>query len=87
MSNEDCRNLFGGATNNHVCAANPSTNVCKGDSGGPIVVAKDNSAVIYGISSYIRGACGTGYGAVFTRVSSFLPWIKSHMESSKYKYL
>ena len=52
------------------------------------MVDKDISAVVYGISSYKRTVtCGTGYGGVFTRVSSYLPWIKSHMESSKYKLL
>ena len=77
-------------TDSHVCAASlsiPSTNVCGGDSGGPLVVDKDNSAVVYGISSWKRGYCGTSYGAVFTRVSSYLSWIKSHMESSTYKLL
>ena len=53
------------------------------------MVDKNNSAVVYGITSYKQKwvTCGTGYGGVFTRVSSYLPWIKSHMESSKYKQL
>ena len=78
-------------TDSHVCAASlsiPSTNICGGDSGGPLVVEKTTTAFVYGISSYKRRVtCGTGYGGVFTRVSSYLPWIKSHMESSKYKLL
>ena len=100
MSNEECLKLSSIPTEDlvpeKVCAASlshPSSTVCNKDSGGPLVVAKakyqngysDDSAVIYGIVSYGWGRnCGTGYGSVFTRVSSYLPWIKSHMESSKY---
>ena len=91
MSNKDCRKLsyiyYIHLEDSQVCAAgvsNPSSNICGGDSGGPLVVDKDNSAVVYGIASWRdRRSCGDGYASVFTRVSSYIPWIKSHMESSK----
>ena len=100
MSNKDCLKLSINPqidlVPEKVCAASNST-VCHGDSGGPLVVAKtkakyqsgySDSAVIYGIVSYGQDRdCGIGYGSVFTRVSSYLPWIKSHMESSKYKLI
>ena len=92
MSNKDCRKQSYEydklLADSQVCAAgvsNPSSNICGGDSGGPLVVVEnDYSAVVYGIASYrVRESCSVGYASVFTRVSSYIPWIKSHMESSK----
>ncbi|XP_016838948.1 chymotrypsin-2-like [Nasonia vitripennis] len=46
---------------------------CHGDSGGPLVL--DGTQI--GIVSY-GWPCGTGVPDVFTRVSSYLDWIKKH---------
>ena len=61
----------------------PYSNMCSGDSGGPLVISKsyyDNTAIIYGIVSKKnnRKVCGeeVEYGAVFTRVTSYLNWIE-----------
>ena len=66
---------------------------CYGDGGGPLVASKgpnDESAVLFGIFSMdidvwsngtVRG-CVNGITAVYTRVTKFLGWIRSHMEGT-----
>ena len=65
---------------------------CYGDDGGPFVAPKgtnDNSAVLFGIVSSdweyewnngtVKG-CVNGMTAVYTRVTEFIGWIRSHMK-------
>ncbi|XP_037028802.1 CLIP domain-containing serine protease 2-like [Bradysia coprophila] len=56
-------------------------NVCRGDSGGPLMYTKDNKWTIEGVVSYGRQHCGrVGFDsepAVFTRIAGYLPWIKN----------
>ncbi|XP_044514526.1 neutrophil elastase-like [Gracilinanus agilis] len=48
--------------------------ICFGDSGGPLVC----NGVVYGIDSFIRGGCGSGfYPDAFARVSQYVQWINS----------
>uniref|UniRef100_A0A4X2KTN4 Elastase, neutrophil expressed n=1 Tax=Vombatus ursinus TaxID=29139 RepID=A0A4X2KTN4_VOMUR len=48
--------------------------ICFGDSGGPLVC----NGIVYGIDSFIRGGCGSGfYPDSFTRVSQYVQWINS----------
>ena len=67
---------------------------CYGDDGGPLVAPKgtnDNSAVLFGIVSTdleyrwnngtVKG-CVNGMTAVYTRVTEFLGWIRSHLEGT-----
>ena len=66
---------------------------CYGDGGGPLVAPKgpsDNSAVLFGIVSLhmyvlnngtVKG-CVNGISDVYTRVTEFLGWIRSHMEGT-----
>ena len=56
---------------------------CQGDSGGPLVTRQsvDSSWYQLGIVSYGNRLCGTnGQPTVFTKLSSFLPWIESNLE-------
>ncbi|XP_055355839.1 trypsin-1-like isoform X2 [Paramacrobiotus metropolitanus] len=65
--------------NNLLCAGNVvGQDSCQGDSGGPAVCFDQKSRRHYqaGIVSYGRG-CGRGIGGIYTRVSSFLNWIKA----------
>ena len=67
---------------------------CYGDGGGPLVAPKgpsDNSAVLFGIVSFgvkyvwnngTVKECVNGITDVYTRVTEFLGWIKSHMEGT-----
>jgi len=53
---------------------------CSGDQGGPLVYRKFSPWYQVGIASFGTSACGVGSGGVYTRVTSFLPWIESKLE-------
>ncbi|XP_076982628.1 mast cell protease 4-like [Tamandua tetradactyla] len=59
--------------NSQICVGNPRNikSVYKGDSGGPLLCA----GVAHGITSYVRRNAKPP--AVFTRVSSYVPWINN----------
>ena len=67
---------------------NKTTDTCQGDRGGPLVVqksTKDNSAVIYGISTLNGDGCASvKTPGKYTRVSKFLPWIKESVIGRDY---
>lgn len=46
----------------------------QGDSGGPLIVPGPRQQLV-GIVSYGSATCAQGYPDVYTRVSSFLPYI------------
>lgn len=55
---------------------------CQGDSGGPLFVMPDGTsegAVLVGIVSWGFGCADAGVPGVYTRVSSFNPWIRSYV--------
>jgi len=55
---------------------------CKGDSGGPLFVRKDDGRqMLVGIVSGGIG-CGQGYPGWYTKVSFFVPWIECIVDSS-----
>ncbi|XP_068958044.1 neutrophil elastase [Petaurus breviceps papuanus] len=48
--------------------------ICFGDSGGPLIC----NGIVYGIDSFIRGGCGSGFFPdSFARVSDYVQWINS----------
>ena len=53
---------------------------CQGDSGGPLICQDgDNQPVLHGVTSWGFG-CGTKNSpGVWTKVSSYVPWIQSLM--------
>lgn len=64
----------------NICASDPSgrTAVCRGDSGGPLIV---NGQVV-GVTSFGKGdPCSTGGPAVFTKVSAYADWMNGIMGS------
>ncbi|XP_066590992.1 trypsin-1-like [Prorops nasuta] len=60
----------------HICAYDPKDNkgACQGDSGGPLSL----NGKIIGIASWQAGCARPEFPTVFTRVSSYLDWIKEH---------
>ncbi|XP_015436796.1 PREDICTED: chymotrypsin-2-like [Dufourea novaeangliae] len=60
----------------HICANDPSVEkgACNGDSGGPLTV----NGKIVGIVSWSMGCALQRYPTVYTRVTSYLDWIKQH---------
>ena len=63
-----------------ICAGGENDS-CKGDSGGPLIVRKDEKHPMYlrGIISFGRKFCGEGHPGVYTNIEYYIPWIKSHI--------
>jgi len=90
LSASQCTQKFGRfkPLESQLCAgAELGKDSCKGDSGGPLYISKvlssgnptiDGSQPWYliGIVSFGSRECGAGKPGVYTRVESFLPWIK-----------
>lgn len=69
----------------HICAGDPNgiENICNGDSGGPLVVPHYGKAVLVGVASFVsnKGCAYPTFPGVFARVSTYVRWIKNHMEN------
>ncbi|XP_076376429.1 chymotrypsin-2 [Megalopta genalis] len=75
-SQAQCQRVHANLKESHICTFTKyGQGACHGDSGGPLV----QNGVQVGIVSYGR-PCGVGYPDVFTRVSSFLPWIQQQLK-------
>ncbi|XP_017493654.1 PREDICTED: venom protease-like, partial [Rhagoletis zephyria] len=70
-------------TDRFICAGNSYVDACQGDSGGPLMMPMlENGAYHYyilGLVSYGYECARAGFPGVYTRVASYLPWIRSHM--------
>jgi len=66
---------------NHVCAGMPQGGVdaCQGDSGGPLTVAYNGTPVLAGIVSSGSGCADPKYPGLYSRVTSFLPWLRQYV--------
>ncbi|XP_059177043.1 chymotrypsinogen B-like [Physella acuta] len=75
-SDATCQSTYGPTFNGkNFCAGAVDKNICAGDSGGPLVCKEsDGRYYQYGIMSATQGDCHVP-NALFTKVSSFLPWI------------
>ncbi|EDW94705.1 serine protease 1 [Drosophila yakuba] len=79
ISNSECkRTYYSTIRDTNICVSTPAAvSTCNGDSGGPLVLASDKVQV--GLTSFGSAAgCEKEYPAVFTRVTSYLDWIKEH---------
>jgi hypothetical protein len=77
-SDADCERGTDGLFNpsKELCAFDPGINVCRGDSGGPLLVDDGTGELrLAGVVSYGFDRCVAGV-SVFTRVDSFAPWIR-----------
>ncbi|KAH8331832.1 hypothetical protein KR074_005675, partial [Drosophila pseudoananassae] len=78
ISNADCVKSFSSVivTSRVICVATPNAHsTCEGDSGGPLAL----DGTLIGITSFgsVDG-CEVGSPAAFTRVTSYLDWIKEN---------
>ncbi|XP_059233777.1 neurotrypsin isoform X2 [Mustela nigripes] len=69
-------------TGRMLCAGNlqehKRVDSCQGDSGGPLMcVRSGQSWVVYGVTSWGYGCGAKDSPGVYTKVSAFVPWIKS----------
>lgn len=66
---------------NHVCAGVPQGGVdaCQGDSGGPLTVGYNGTPVLAGIVSSGSGCADAKYPGLYTRVTSYLPWLREYV--------
>lgn len=86
-SNTHCQGKYGtsapgGIIESMLCAGVDSKDSCTGDSGGPLMVNEGTWTQV-GIVSWGIG-CGEGqYPGVYTRVSSFIPWITKNIKAGK----
>ncbi|XP_032527749.2 proclotting enzyme [Danaus plexippus] len=82
-SNNECRLKYGsaapgGIVDHMLCAGKASMDSCSGDSGGPLMVNEGSRWTQVGVVSWGIG-CGKGqYPGVYTRITSFLPWIQKN---------
>ncbi|CAK7315773.1 PRSS12 [Vulpes lagopus] len=69
-------------TRRMLCAGNlhehKRVDSCQGDSGGPLMCARSGESwVVYGVTSWGYGCGAKDSPGVYTKVSAFVPWIKS----------
>ncbi|XP_011185156.1 serine protease 1 [Zeugodacus cucurbitae] len=80
VSNSVCKKTYGSASvkDSNICVSTPrGVSTCSGDSGGPLVL--ESSKIQVGLTSYgARAGCELGHPAAFTRVTSYLDWIRDH---------
>ncbi|KAF4796290.1 hypothetical protein TURU_085266 [Turdus rufiventris] len=75
--------LNGRVRNHELCAGNihGGTDTCQGDSGGPLVCLDQDKFVQHGVTSWGLGCAQPMKPGVYVRVSNYIPWINSVMET------
>jgi len=81
VKRRSCNKAYKGAvTDKMICAGGKDADVCAGDSGGGLVIAYKNRAFLEGIVSWGQGCGDPKKPGVYTRIPSYLDWIKAHMK-------
>ncbi|XP_043508788.1 chymotrypsin-2-like [Frieseomelitta varia] len=77
IDQKQCLNASFRVTNDNICTLNKrGEGACHGDSGGPLVADNEQIGIVsWGIP------CARGRPDVFTRVYSYIDWIKDHTEN------
>jgi secreted trypsin-like serine protease len=74
--NSECDHV-GISQPSQMCAWNFTGGPCRGDWGNPLVIQRNGSPILVGIVETLGNLC-RGV-AIYTHISSFLPWIRDHM--------
>lgn len=91
MNNDDCSKLFNFnaiPSDTQICltTADTKSGNCRGDSGGPLTINRNESIIQIGISSFGRRKCEQGHPTVFTRLTrELVAWINEETEGKKKK--
>lgn len=86
--NAICRRKYGHAVSiksGHLCAGHldGTSGTCVGDSGGPLQChLGDGRWILAGITSFGSGCAKPGFPDVYTRLSYYMPWIRSKIHST-----
>ena len=79
MSHNDCKKKYGIVDSSaHLCAGEghaAASGGCNGDSGGPLVCEMGGKWYLHGAVSFGKRDCPTTHYTVFTRITSYKPWI------------
>ncbi|XP_019747942.1 trypsin-1-like [Hippocampus comes] len=82
VGNHQCDCYYGGGviTNNMICAglSEGGKDACQGDSGGPMMSKQGSVWVLSGLVSFGKGCALPDFPGVYTRVSRYEAWIRSH---------
>jgi secreted trypsin-like serine protease len=80
VTNTTCANFYGSfITDRMLCAGSrgaEATNICVGDSGGPLTLTVDGTRLLVGNSSFVEASsCWVAIPSGFGRISAFRSWI------------
>lgn len=80
ISNSGCGTWFlGQVKSSNICIKTTGgISTCNGDSGGPLILADGSNTLIGATSFGIALGCERGWPGVFTRITSYLDWIKAN---------
>ncbi|PZC84909.1 hypothetical protein B5X24_HaOG200484 [Helicoverpa armigera] len=82
ISNRACRlRFFYFLQPSNICTSGfGGKNICRGDSGGPLTVVRDNKRILIGVASFgsPRG-CQYRMPSAFVRVTSYIDWINQRL--------
>jgi len=85
LNQNQCNAYFSTLESSQLCAGGEKKrDSCRGDSGGGLLIqdTQDKSTPWYliGIVSFGSRECGNGRPGIYTRVSSFIPWIVNNLK-------
>ncbi|KAK0087998.1 hypothetical protein PV325_008052 [Microctonus aethiopoides] len=82
ISQNKCKGFHAMVTEGHVCTLTvDGEGACHGDSGGPLT----SDGLLIGLVSFGR-PCAKGYPDVYTRVSSYLEWIHTTIQTNEKQF-
>lgn len=67
-----------------LCARRKGKGICKGDSGGPLtILGQGGRAVQVGVAAFAYGCAHPTKADFYTRVSTYVPWIRKQLAASE----